>query len=76
MNKLRRKDLARAAELIEEAKGIIEQAMEEETEYADNMPENLQGSEKHETAEEVSETLQSSMDALDESLQYLETAGE
>lgn len=53
MNKARRKELSRAVELLEEAQSIIESCRDEEEEYMDNMPENLQESEKYYVAEEA-----------------------
>ena len=46
MNRIRRKEIARAIELVEEARGILEAAMEEEQEAYDSMPEGLQESEQ------------------------------
>lgn len=52
MNKIRRKELNRAMELLAEARAIIEQVQEEEQESFDNMPEGLQYSELGEKIEE------------------------
>lgn len=52
MNDTRRRQLKKAADLLEQAKAIIEQVMEEEQEAYDNMPEGLQNSERGETMEE------------------------
>lgn len=46
MNKARRKELQRAEKLIEEAKEIIDSCRDEEEEYKENMPENMQYGEK------------------------------
>lgn len=51
MNKLRRKQLQEAIELLEKAKEIIELAKDEEQECFDNMPEGIQYSEKGEQIE-------------------------
>ena len=53
MNKQRRKELQKIYELINEAKDRLEMVKDEEEEYKDNMPENLQGSERYERAEEI-----------------------
>lgn len=65
MNKQRRKDLQRAEELLREAQAIITQARDEEQEYVDNMPENMQG-EKREKAEGNVSCLDDADQAIDE----------
>ena len=51
MNKARRKALDEVISKIEEAKELLENLQAEEEEYRDNMPENLQGSERYEAAD-------------------------
>lgn len=58
MNKARRKEIARAIELMDEAREILEAVMEEEQEAFDNMPESLQCSERGEAMEEYISTLE------------------
>lgn len=65
MNDARRKILKEALSLITDAKDLLGQAAEEEQEYADNMPENLQGGEKHCAAEEAADKLQECNDELE-----------
>lgn len=86
MNKDRRKDLDRAIALMEkilplmeEARGIIDDAANGEQEYHDNMNENLQNGEKGQRASEVAEILAGiveNIDALnvDETISALEDA--
>ena len=76
MNKLRRKQLDEVIAKIEEAKELLETLQEEEEEYRDNMPENLQGSEKYEMADEAVDNMSSAVDALDEAVSYIESAQE
>lgn len=57
MNDERRKELKKAAALIEEAKDIIESAASDERDYFDNMPESLQQSDRGTRAEEVADDL-------------------
>lgn len=64
MNNSRRKELEKAVNLLEEAQSIIEDCRDEEQDYLDNMPENLQYSEKHDVAEEAFNNLDSACDAL------------
>jgi len=76
MNKLRRFALAGAALLLDEAKGIIEDAAIEEREYYDNMPESLQSSERGETADEMADALQGAADVLDDMLSTIRGAAQ
>ena len=50
--------------------------MSEEEEYRDNMPENLQGSEKYETAEAAIDALSTAIDSISEACNSLEEAME
>lgn len=67
MNKARRKEIARAIALIEEAAGILETVKDEEQESFDNMPEGLQCSERGEAMEGYISTIEYFMDNLDTS---------
>ena len=48
MNKMRRTALASIKEKIEELKDELETLLEEEEEYRDSIPENMQGGERYE----------------------------
>ena len=76
MNKARRKELSRAVELLEEAQSIIESCRDEEQEYMDNMPENLQESEKYYAAEEAVNNMNEAYDKIDEVINSVESAME
>ncbi len=65
MNKLRRKRIAEAIELMERAREILETVAEEEQEAFDNMPESLQSSERGETMEENIYAIEEVLDGLD-----------
>ena len=52
MNKIRRKTLAELYEELASIKERLETVKEEEEEYLENIPENLQGSERYEKAED------------------------
>lgn len=65
MNKERRKNIQGIADQLEELKGNLELIQEEE-EYRDNIPENLQGSERYEKAEEACAALSEAVDNLDD----------
>lgn len=65
MNKQRRKQIAVAIELIEQAQAILEEVKEDEQEAFDNLPESIQLSERGELMEEYIYTLESFQYALD-----------
>ena len=66
MNKQRRAELTEIAEELADIKDRLEAVKDAEQEYLDNMPENLQGSEKHDLAETNVATLDAACDALEE----------
>lgn len=76
MNKARRKALDEVISKIEEAKELLENLQAEEEEYRDNMPENLQGSERYEAADAAVDNMSSAVDALDEAISNIESAQE
>ena len=47
MNKIRRKNLQAIIDRLEELKGSLEDLQAEEEEYRDNIPENMQESERY-----------------------------
>lgn len=75
-NKARRKALDEVISKIEEAKELLENLQAEEEEYRDNMPENLQGSERYEAADAAVDNMSSAVDALDEAISSIESAQE
>ena len=74
MNKPRRKAIDAINEKLESLKEDLENLLAEEEEYRDNMPENLQGSERYETADTACDNLHSAIDSMDEALEYLSEA--
>jgi len=58
MNDARSKEIQRVLTLIGEAKGILELALSQEQDDLDNMPEDLQGDEAGEIAEDVIDALE------------------
>ncbi len=76
MNKARRKALDEVISKIEEAKELLENLQAEEEGYRDNMPENLQGSERYEAADAAVDNMSSAVDALDEAISSIESAQE
>jgi poly-gamma-glutamate capsule biosynthesis protein CapA/YwtB (metallophosphatase superfamily) len=66
MNKQRRKEIAKAIELIQQAREILEGVKDEEQEAFDNLPENLQSSESGEKMEWC-------ISGIEDFLEYLDT---
>ena len=67
MNRERRKRIAKAYGLIEEAKVILEEVKEDETEAYDNLPESFQNGDR-------GEEMQGYIEMLDEAYNYLDDA--
>ena len=76
MNKARRKELERAIELMAEARDIIEDCKAEEEEYLENMPENLQYSEKYDIAEAAVEAMERAVECVEDAIANAEEASE
>ena len=76
MNNSRRKELEKAVSLLEEAQSIIESCRDDEQDYLDNMPENLQCSEKHDVAENAVDCLNTACDSIEEVIDNVNSATE
>ena len=72
MNKRDRKDLQRAVSMLDEARSIVGVLSESEQDKFDNMPENLQDSERGEKFESDAAELQSGADAIESAMCELE----
>lgn len=68
MNRIRRKALAEIQAKIEELQNDLQVLLEEEEEYRDNMPENLQGSERYEKTDTACDNIGSALDGLQEAI--------
>lgn len=66
MNKARRKNIQDVVGQLEDLKSALEDVLHEEEEYRDNIPENLQGSERYEKADEACDTLSGAVDDLED----------
>lgn len=84
MNNNRRKEISKiiediesavstAKEKLEELQTSIESVRDEEQEYMDNMPENLQGSERYTTAEQAVDNLDSAVSSIEELIEAMDT---
>ena len=77
MNRVRRKALDKIKAQIEELRSDLELLLEEEEEDRDNMPENLQGSERYDRADDACDNMDSALDSLSEAMDYIgEAIGE
>lgn len=76
MNKARRKQLEEISSKISEIRDELESIMGDEEEYRDNIPENLQGSERYEIADTACSEMQDALDSLDEAISSIDTAQE
>ncbi len=72
MNKARRKSIKAIAGQLDEARCALEGLQAEEEESRDNIPENLQGSERYEKADEACEALGDAVSGLDEIIASLD----
>lgn len=71
LNKVRRTQIQRVSDSISNIIAEIETIRDEEDEARKSMPENLVGSERYETSEVASDTLQDTIDLLEESVERL-----
>ena len=73
MNNKRRKEIQKAIIDIED---IVQKILDEEEEAFENMPENLQESERGEISQNAQDCLSDAIDALEEAIGALEDAME
>lgn len=76
MNKQRRKELDIIARELNDIKERLEALRDEEQDYYDNMPENLQGSERGEKAEVAIESLEEAASSIEDAISSIEEATE
>ena len=74
MNKQRRKDIDTIIQTLEEIREQIQFVLEEKQEYLDNIPENLQNSERYETAQTAVSELEEADGSIDDIIEHLENA--
>jgi hypothetical protein len=74
MNDARRKEIQRVQTLIAEAKGILEVATTQEQDDLDDMPEDLQGDEEGQSAEDVIDALERAAIACGDAIAACEEA--
>ena len=74
MNKNRRKQIANLIVSLETIKSKIDNILSDEQEYLDNIPENLQCSERYDVADNAIGSLDLAISNVDEALSALEEA--
>ncbi len=72
MNKARRKELDRAADMLREAYSIIESCRDDEEDAYDNLPESFQDGERGEEMQEYIDVMDEAMDQIDEAANAIE----
>ena len=76
MNNIRRNSLTDIKDRIESLKSDLETLLEEENDYLDNIPENMQGGERYEKAENAVSSLENAVSSLEEAMDDIESATE
>ena len=71
MNKERRKNISNVASKIEKMNDELQSLLDEEQDYFDNIPENLQGSERAADAEMYIDILTEAVDLISEAIEKL-----
>jgi hypothetical protein len=74
MNNDRRKTINRAIGMMQEAMALIESALDEEQGTYDNMPENLQNSERGGASQSAIDNLESCLNDVESAIGYAEEA--
>ncbi len=74
MNNTRRKALEDIREKLVDINGDLESLRDEEQEYYDNMPENLQSGEKGQLAEQAADALDIAVSSLEDVLNSVDEA--
>ena len=72
MNKTRRQQLRKWLEDMENIKGELETICSDEQDYYDNMPENLQGSQRGMDAEEAIEQMEEAVSSIEDAISVIE----
>lgn len=74
MNNIRRKRIESLMEKLEDLKSDLDLIMADEQEARDNIPENMQESERYQRAEEACDNLEYAYGGLEEVIDYLTEA--
>lgn len=71
MNRCRKERIKKICEELRHCLIELNDIRDEEAEYHDNIPDNLQGSERAETSEEAIESLDNAFESISEACDYL-----
>lgn len=74
MNKQRREIIRRAINLLESAHSLLQDALYEERDAMENIPENLQSSDRYEEMEQSVDFLEDAVSSVDEAKRLSENA--
>lgn len=74
MNNGRRERLRGAVAKLSDVYSIVDAVCDKEQDCMDNMPENLQGTERFERMEDAVDHLSEALEKLDEAKDYIQTA--
>ena len=74
MNERRRKTLRRVIDILNDANEIVNSVCEEEQDSLDNMPENLQDSEKCEAMSDAIDNLDDASDSISSAIESISSA--
>ena len=72
MNKTRRQQLRKWLEDVETIKNELETICSDEQDYFDNMPENLQGSQRGSDSEEAIEQMEEAVSSIEDAISVIE----
>ena len=76
MNNKRRTSLEKALSFLNQASEIVESVKDDEEGALDNIPENLQSSDRYERMEEVISSLEDAAENIDSAISGIESASE
>ena len=74
MNKARREKLKTAVGFLEIASGIVSSVQDAESDSVENVPENLQGSDRYSRMEEICEDLDEAVSNIDDAISKIESS--
>lgn len=74
MNNPRRKTIREIIDNLNDLRNALDDVYDEEETYRDNIPENMQGGERYEKADEACDNISDAIDGLDEVISSLEAA--
>lgn len=76
MNNIKRDKLKKVCELLNQASNIVSEVLDEEQDCLDNMPENLQYSDRYERMEAAISNLEDGLSSIESAENYIIDAAE